>query len=339
MKKFSIIALMFLSALLICQAQDKGIIMTVNGPITPDQLGVTLMHEHVLVDFNGADSINSRRWDIDLVMSKVLPYLSELEKYNCQAYIECTPSYLGKDPELLKRLSDASGLHILTNTGYYGAGNSRFLPPYAFTDTADELARRWIAEWENGIGTTGIKPGFIKIGVDSGTLSEMHQKLITAAAKTHLATGLVIMSHTGPSIPAFEQIAILQKEGISPEAFIWTHAQSDKDPETHVKAARLGAWVALDEIREQNVDEYHKMIQNMKDNKLLHKVLISHDAGWYKPGEENGGSYRGHTALFEKLLPLLRKNGFTESEIHQLLVKNPSLAFEIKVWKVEKNRK
>ena len=327
------IAILALLISVSCTKQDKGIIMTVNGPISSDEFGITLMHEHVLVDFAGTDSINIRRWDLDIVTAHVLPYLSELKKYNCQAYVECTPSYLGKDPELLQRLSIASGMHILTNTGYYGAGNNRFVPPYAFTDTADELAKRWIAEWEDGIGTTGVKPGFIKIGVDAGPLSEMHQKLITAAAKAHLATGLVIMSHTGPSIPAFEQIAVLQKEGVSPEAFIWTHAQSDSDMETHVKAAKLGAWVALDGISDQNVDEYLRMIQNMKDNNLLHRVLISHDAGWYKPGEENGGTYRGHTALFEKLLPLLRKNQFSETEIQQLLSKNPALAFEVKIRK------
>jgi len=329
--KYLFIAILALSTSFACQVQDKGIIMTVNGPISSDEMGTTLMHEHVLVDFAGTDSINIRRWDLDVVTARVLPYLTELKKYDCMAYIECTPSYLGKDPELLKRLSDASGMHILTNTGFYGVGNNRFLPPYAFTDTADELAKRWIDEWENGIGTTGIKPGFIKIGVDAGSLSEMQQKLVTSAAKAHLATGLVIMSHTGPSIPAFEQIDILRKEGVSPEAFIWTHAQSDNDLETHIKAARLGAWVALDGISDDNVDDYLRMIRNMKDNKLLNRILISHDAGWYKPQEENGGTYRGHTALFEKLLPLLRENNFSEDEIHQLLVKNPALAFEVKV--------
>jgi Predicted metal-dependent hydrolase with the TIM-barrel fold len=326
------IAILALLISVSCTEQEKGIIMTVNGPISSDDFGITLMHEHILVDFAGTDSINVRRWDLDAVTAHVLPYLLELKKYNCQAYIECTPSYLGRDPELLQRLSAASGMHILTNTGYYGAGGDRFVPSYAFTDTADELAKRWIAEWEDGIGATGVKPGFIKIGVDAGPLSEMHQKLITAAAKAHLATGLVIMSHTGPSVPAFEQIAILQKEGVSPEAFIWTHAQADSE-ETHIKAAKLGAWVALDEIRDENVDEYLRMIQNMKDNGLLHKALISHDAGWYKPGEENGGTYRGHATLFEKLLPLLRENNFTETEIQQLLSKNPAKAFEVKVRK------
>jgi phosphotriesterase-related protein len=235
---------------------------------------------------------------------------------------------------LLKSLSDSSGLNIITNTGYYGANNNKFIPKYAFTETAVQLSKKWIAEWENGIDGTGIKPGFIKIGVDNGSLSEMHIKLITAAAKTHLKTGLVIASHTGPAIPAFEQIALLQKLGVSPEAFIWVHAQVEKNPLNHIKAARSGAWIGFDGLNDNNIQDYIKLIINMKENKLLNKVLLSHDAGWYDPEKVNGGDYRGYSVLFEKLIPLLRKEHFSDAEINQLLVVNPARAFEIKIRKL-----
>ena len=187
--------------------------MTVNGPVTVGKMGISLVHEHILVDFIGADSINSNRWDILKVIEKSLPHLKKIKDSGCQTFVDCTPAFLGRDPHLLKTLSDSSGLNIITNTGYYGAGNNKFIPGYAFLETAEQLASRWITEWNEGIDGTGIKPGFIKIGVDTGVLSEMHRKLITAAALTHLKTGLVIASHTGPSIPAFEQIAILQNRG------------------------------------------------------------------------------------------------------------------------------
>ena len=74
---------------------------------------------------------------------------------------------------LLRRLSRASKLHILTNTGYYGAANDKFLPPHAFTESADQLAARWIREAREGIDGTGIKPAFMKIGVDAGPLSDV----------------------------------------------------------------------------------------------------------------------------------------------------------------------
>jgi phosphotriesterase-related protein len=320
-----------------CTAKKDGIIMTVSGPVPSKNMGVSLIHEHILVDFIGADSITDNRWDKSEVAERVLPYLNQIKELGCQTFIECTPAYLGRDPLLLKTLSDSSGLNILTNTGYYGAGNNNYIPQHAFIETADQLASRWILEWENGIDNTGIKPGFIKIGVANSNLSDLHKKLVTAAARTHLKTGLTIASHTGPAIPAFEQIDILQNEGVSPEAFIWVHAQSEKDPGKHVKAAKMGAWISLDGLNDNNLEDYIRMITNLRKNGLLNKILLSHDAGWYHPGEVNGGEYRGYTTLFQKLIPALRNEQFTEKEINQLLVINPAKAFKIKVRKVNKS--
>jgi phosphotriesterase-related protein len=317
-----------------CKTEKDGIIMTVKGPVSSREMGVSLIHEHILVDFIGADSTTDQRWDKGKVIERAMPFLKQIKEFGYKTFVECTPSYLGRDPLLLKRLSDSSGIHILTNTGYYGAANNKYIPQYAFTESADQLAARWISEWNFGIGNTGVKPGFIKIGVAGGDLSDLHLKLITAAAKTHLQTGLTIASHTGPAIPAFEQLAILRKEGVAPEAFIWVHAQSEKDLNNHVKAAKMGAWIGFDGLNEKNLKDYVRMIKNMKDNELLYKVLLSHDAGWYRPGEENGGEFRGYTTLFEKLIPLLQKENFTRREIYQLLVSNPAKAFTIGVHRI-----
>ena len=96
----------------------------------------------------------------------------------------------------------------------------------------------------------------------------------------------------------------------------------------------MGAWIILDGVNDNNLEDYIRMIRNLKENNLLGKVLLSHDAGWYHPGEENGGAYRGYSTLFEKLIPLLKKEKFTESEIHQILVSNPAEAFTIRVRRI-----
>ena len=308
--------------------------MTVKGPVNASEMGVSLTHEHILVDFIGADSINEKKWDKSVVSEKVMPYLLAIKGLGCQTFVECTPEYIGRDPVLLKSLSEATGLNIITNTGYYGAANDKFIPDHAYSESAEQLSARWINDWTNGIGSSGIKPGFIKIGVDSKSLSEIDKKLVIAGAKTHLRTGLTIASHTGPAIPAFEQLEILQKEGVSPEAFIWVHAQGEKDLNNHVKAARMGAWIGLDGINENNCEDYLKMVKNLKENNLLDKVLLSHDAGWYDPEKENGGDFRGYTTLFEKLIPLLSKEGFTQKDIDQLMVTNPAEAFTIRIRKL-----
>ncbi|MDJ1472251.1 phosphotriesterase [Cytophagaceae bacterium DM2B3-1] len=294
-------------------------------------MGVSLIHEHILVDFIGADKYNPNRWYRDQVLKKVLPYLQEVKALGCQTIVDCTPAYLGRDPLLLKLVSQATGIQIITNTGYYGARQNKFLPAFAFTESADQLASRWVREFKRGIDDTGIKPGFIKIGVDPEPLSPIHQKLVQAAARTHLKTGMVIASHTGPAIPAFEQMEILRNEGVHPQAFIWVHAQSEPEKEKYIEAVNEGAWVSLDGVSDQNVDEYLQLLLFMKEKQLWHRTLVSHDAGWYHPGEPKGGEFRPFTTIHKKLLPLMVQNGFTQVEIDQLLKVNPANAFAIRV--------
>jgi phosphotriesterase-related protein len=310
-----------------------GKIMTVSGPVSPKDLGLTLTHEHILVDFVGADSINYGRWDREEVARKALPYLLEAKEFGTRTFIDATPEYIGRDPFLLRSVSEKAGMNIITNTGYYGAGRNRYIPAHAYKETTEQIAGRWIDEWKNGIEKSGVRPGFIKTGVMGGELSTLHRRLIRAAARTHLETGLVIASHTGPAIPAFEQLGILCEEGVSPEAFIWVHAQNETDSLSHFLAARAGAWISFDGLNDDNTNDYLRMIKNMKENDLLDHVLISHDAGWFRPGEEDGGEFRGFTSLFKNLIPALKDDGFTLEEINLLLIENPAKAFTIGVRK------
>ena len=71
--------------------------MTVKGLINASAIGNTLVHEHILVDFIGANNYNPTRWNDDEVIRKVLPYLTEVKKAGCDTLVDCTPNYLGRD--------------------------------------------------------------------------------------------------------------------------------------------------------------------------------------------------------------------------------------------------
>lgn len=303
---------------------------SVTGPVRSGQLGITLPHEHVLVDFIGAAQVNPNRYNADEVFAKALPYLRQLRQQGCQTLIECTPAYLGRDAALLQRLSQASGLTILTNTGYYGAGQGKYLPAHAFTETADQLADRWTREWEHGIAETGIRPGFMKISVDAGPLTAVNQKLVQAAARTHRRTGLTIASHTGNGEAALAQLDILRAHGVAAEAFIWVHAQNEKNTQLHQQAARAGAWLEFDGIAATNIPEYVQTLQEIKAAGWWAQVLISQDAGWYHVGEPQGDEFRGYELLFTAFLPALQQAGFTAAEIKQLVEQNPARAFAVR---------
>lgn len=311
-------------------SNNDGTVITVNGEIPAGAMGKTLHHEHLLVDFIGADSTGYHRWNKDSVVDKVLPYLTEIKKLGYETLVECTPAYLGRDPYLLKMLSEKSGLKLITNTGYYSAVDSKFLPPHAFSETAEEIAGHWIEEARYGIEGTDVFPGFIKISVENKPLEQIHRKIAGAAAIAHKATGLVIMSHTGTAIPAFQQLEILKNYGVHPSAFIWTHAQNEPDLNKHAEAARRGAWIAFDGFSADQLDKYIDFTVYMKKHGFLNKVLLSHDAGWYRPGEPNGGEFRGFTEIEELLVPELRKRGVSQQDIYQLFVLNPKEAFQVK---------
>ena len=311
---------------------DKEYIETVNSRIGDEQLGMALIHEHILVDFIGADKISFDRWNHEEVIKKVLPFLIQIKDRGIKSLFECTPAYIGRDVLLLQKLARKSGIQIITNTGFYGASDNKYLPSFAAYETAKQLANRWIAEFQNGIDGTDIKPGFIKIGVNPGALSELHQKLILAAAITHLATGLTICSHTGPAEPALQQLDNLQNAGVSPSAFVWVHARGSN--EEMVKLAKRGCWISLDGVSSDNIDQHVTLIKYLKSEGFLSQILLSHDAGWYSADKPDGGEFRGFTTISDQLIPKLKTSGITEKDVDQLMIKNPANAFAIRIRKL-----
>ncbi|MBN1478846.1 phosphotriesterase [candidate division KSB1 bacterium] len=334
MKKHIIYAALYL--LVGCTPRPSNYVVTVNGRLAASEMGITLPHEHLLVDFIGADSTSTARWDKNDVMDVVLPYLLEIKELGVKTFIDCTPAFLGRDPILLKMLSEKSGIHILTTTGYYGAYHNKFIPRHAINKTAEELAAIWIAEYRDGLEGTGVRPGIIKIAVErDGPLSDVHKKIVTAAALTHLATGLTIVSHTGPESAAYEQIELLQSLGVAPEAFVWTHAH-EGSKQAHIDLAQKGVWISLDKVNDdpRTIEEIAGQLKNLKNNNLLDKALVSHDAGWYRPRQPGGGHFRGFTAIFTQLLPKLRENGFSDVDIDKIMIRNPQKAYAVQIRKI-----
>ena len=314
-------------------ASPRSRAMTVRGWIDASDMGLTLPHEHALVSFQpyAEWARQPHAYDRDEVVRVVLPRLRRLRELGCRTFVDATPMNVGRDPALLRRLSEESGLHVLTPTGNYAARENGFLPPHVFSIGTESLADRWIREWTDGIDGTGIRPGFIKLGFNGRALSDVERKLIHAAALTHRETGLTIGAHTGPAVAALEQLAVLEREGEHPSAWIWIHAQSERDTAQHIAAARRGAWIEFDGIDSRSLEQHVGLVTRLRDAGLLDQVLISQDAGWYNVGQPRGGTFRSYEVVFTEFLPALRARGFSAAEIDTLLVRNPARAFSVSV--------
>lgn len=320
-------------------------IITVRGFIAAAALGRTLAHEHVTTDFLGAEKAPQPRYDMDAAFATILPSLQRLKSRGVTALIECTPAHIGRDPILLRRLAEASGLHLITNTGYYGAVGNKFLPRHAHTESIDELAARWEREFRDGIDSTGVRPGFIKLGVEAGKLPPLHEKLLRAAARVHTLTGLTIAVHSGDGEAARDERRILAEEGVGASALIWVHAQNGPQS-AHLELARQGVWISLDGVSQSsgNIDRHVGFLVALRQAGLLHRVLISHDDGWAVEGEAagttaglklfNNGNPEPYSTIFTDFLPRLRQVGFTPAELDQILIVNPREALALRVRRI-----
>jgi len=283
--------------------------------------GSVLVHEHVLVDFIGAEKAGRGRYALDEVVRVATPKLLELKAHGCVRLLECTPNGLGRDPRLLARLQDATGVELWTNTGLYGAAKRSGLYDYAWKESARELANRWVREYRQGVD--GAKPRFVKTAVNGFPLEDIDRKLLEAAAIASMETGLPIASHTNGGAPAAEaQLEILRRMRCPLDKFIWVHAQNEKSLEAQEAIARAGAWVELDGISESSAARHRECVLHHYAKGLLGRVLISQDAGWYRVGEPGGGDYRGYTFLYSGFLPTLSRDLWKP-----LLVDNPRRAF------------
>ncbi len=321
-------------------AADEGRIMTVTGPIRPRDLGRTLIHEHVIVDFIGAARTSPERYDHDLAFQFALPHFQQLRARGVKSFAECTPRYIGRDAALLQRLSRASDVQIISNTGWYAAVDHKFLPPEAEKESTEQIATRWLDEWHDGIEGTGIRPGFLKLGTGSGPLPPVDAKLVRAAARVHRETGLTIAIHTGDGAAALDELRLLREEGVAPGALVWVHAMNDPGP-IQIEAAKMGAWISLDgySLAPHNVLRFPKYVEAHHEAGTLHRVLLSHDDGWAVDGDAPSGNKltlfgNGNQAPFEsiftRLLPDLRAKGFTDADFDRMLMNNPREALTIR---------
>ncbi len=312
--------------------EKKSFVQTVLGPVPSSKLGTTLPHEHVMCDFVGADQTSRNRWDIEVVAMRMLPLLQQLKRRGVTGFIDCTPAYIGRDARVLKHLAKKTGLYIVTNTGYYGGADDKFVPKHAYSATEDQLAELWLREWQQGIEDTGVKPGFLKIGVDevrsgSARLSAIDEKLVRAAARVSRQTGLAVTCHTGGGQAGLAATKIFVGEKADPRRFIVAHSDGH-GLAINQTVADLGAWVSFDAIGRQTLESSLDLVRAMWA-KYAGQLLVSQDSGWYWVGEKNGGEIRDYNYISDTFLPALLKENNGQEMIRQLTVENPRRAFAI----------
>ncbi len=200
-------------------------VQTVLGPIDPSDLGFTLPHEHTQIALWHIDG----RWDYWQLTRDEPAILAELARYHeagGSGLVDLTLPGVGRDPVWLRRLAEASGLHVVMGCGWY---RTAYYPPEARIDrrSVDDLADELIREATDGVGETGIRPGIIgEIGTDKPWVSPAEERVHRAVARASRRTGLAITTHGVLSDVGLAQLRIFEEEGADPSRVIIGHADS-----------------------------------------------------------------------------------------------------------------
>ena len=305
-------------------------IQTVLGPVPVDKLGLILPHEHLFTDLRGVETPGLGQADLDDVQAAMQPYLDEAWAAGITALVECTPAGVGRNPLALQRLAQHTPLTIVAAAGVY---RQEFMPRYVLEMSEAQLEAWMLTHLNEGIDGTDVRAGFIKLAVSNEGITDDEKRALRAAARAAAQTGVVVASHTSGPLSgqhALEQVDILEGRGLSGDRFIWVHAQNSPHLAEHRRVAERGAYLGFDGLSPNREEVFLKLVLDALGAGLGRHILLSHDAGWYRPGEPGGGAVRGYTYLIERFLPRLRESGVDEATIRLMTEENPKRAFAIK---------
>ena len=336
-----------------------GRIQTVLGTIDPSDLGITLTHEHLLIDmmcyFEMPEEASEREWidakvtmdrlggayrrfshfpdaiqllDTDEVICEVLKY----KHVGGNSLMDTTSVGLARDPLALARISRATGLNVIMGSGYYVPVS---YPEDMDTKSEQSITDEIIRDITVGVGDTGVRSGFIGEIGNFWPTNPNTIKVLQASAHAALETGAVVLIHPGfdpDSPPAI--IETLTGAGLDPSRIIMGHLDLVPHDFAWLKdLAQSGCYMELDLFGMEDtmaplpISSDVERMENIEyaiSEGFGDKILVAHDVCTKMQYTKYGG--KGYAHILENIVPRMRKRGFTEESIQSILIDNPKNA-------------
>jgi predicted metal-dependent phosphotriesterase family hydrolase len=319
-----------------------GHIQTVTGPIAPETLGMTYMHEHLLCDQRRcrADGLRRPRSEGNLMvlddMEVALREMRGIKQLGADAVVEVTMQAWGRDVTRLRQISETTGVKIVATSGFY----IEHCHPASISErTVDQLADDLVGEIVDGVEATGVRTGLLKSAISRPVIEGPEEKCARAVARAHLATGATITTHTSGSsrfeIPGGNigmlLLDVLESEGVDPHRVIIGHVDENADIRNLERLCRRGAYVQFDVI-----GKHHWMLDETRADLIAELVrrghvahlLLSTDRARKSELKSYGGP--GYAYLMTHFVPMLHEAGLSEEIIREVMIANPQRALVLR---------
>ena len=307
-------------------------VMSVTGPISAGELGITSIHEHIFLDLT-----RHARGPASLLNNQELAYdeLMMFKNAGGGTIVDQTTGGLTEsDHDILpvkhavavRDMAERTGINVILGAGWY---REPFYEQRLYRARTDEIAEELVRDVTEGIDSTGVRAGVLgEIGAHFTRVSPAEERVFRAVARAHKETGVTILTHTPNAWSVgLDQLDILEDEGTDLRRVVIGHSQSYPHHEYHAEIARRGAFVAFDglrKVREYEHQQHMSLIKQMVDGGLIDHVLLGSDVCFRPYYVAYGG--RGYAYIASGLKEELRQVGVTEGQYLQMAVDNPRRA-------------
>lgn len=328
-------------------------ITTVLGEIDESTLGVTSSHEHIFIDMRGCVDVTGN--ELEVFYEKITasnraevhanPYaildnalldslddavneVSHFKKCGGNTIVDCTLDEIGRNPEMLKEVSERTGVNIIVGCGhYYDKAHYLYVKDATVSYLADEMRRDILV----GIKNTDVKAGIIgEIGT-SAVITESERKVLTAAGIVGAETGKAVHVHTDLySENGIDVIDTLTAEGMKPDKICIDHIDVLLRPDYVKRLLDRGVYVEFDNFgkeffvsleRRFAYDlERIKLLKELIDDGYQKQILVSNDICLKSMLRKYGGL--GYSHILNDVRLMAVESGINEEVYTSLLCEN-----------------
>lgn len=325
---------------------QRVMVQTVTGPTSVENLGRTLMHEHLFIAFPGAWFDPFVKFDRPALIEDAVARLVKLRiEHGICTFVDPCPIELGRDVMIMKEVSEKSGVQIICTTGFYY--EERGLPIYWRARTVEELAELYIREINHGIADTGVRAGAIKVSTGAPSVTEQEKKFLAAACIAQKMTGVPIITHTTQGCAGPEQQQLFAAGGVDPHRCLIGHCCTNPDYTYHRRVVDGGSYIGFDQVGYSNFqrdDVRADSVAELVRGGFRAQVMMSMDCACSTLGrpttqqltcEETPTAKRlkpqeiwpPHTYMFTEFVPLLHARGVSQADVQFILEENPRRFF------------
>lgn len=326
------------------------LVNTVTGPVSSDQLGGILAHEHILFGYPGYQGdATFEAWDEDRFFEGMMPIIKKIKKQGIKTIMDATPNDLGRDVEKLKSFSEHFSMNVICSTGYYyehgGAPAYWNFRKNFGCPVEEEVYELMKTEFSKGVKDTGIKCGLVKVGSGVNSISEYEQIMFRAACRLAKEDPDVrIITHCSHGTMLKAQAEFFLEQGVNPRQVQLGHFCDTRDINDQIYCLENGFYAGFDRMGQINFDgmpddelRIDHIVQLVKAG-FGKQINMSHDRLYWTFGrkficaEEIAAPKEVVEALLkewhwtyviEKVLPRLQSMGLTEEQTHCLMFENP----------------